>query len=35
MGNGIMYWWYTLDPHPDLAIYETRHEGTAPTTAEG
>ena len=35
MGNGNMYWWYALDQHPDVAIYETRHEGTALTMAEG
>ena len=35
MGNGNMYWWHALDQHPDVAIYETRHEGTALTMAEG
>src|SRR5579864_6544294 len=35
MGNGNMYWWHALDRHPDVAIYETRHEGTALTMAEG
>ena len=35
MGNGNMYWWHTLDQHPDVAIHETRHEGTALTMAEG
>ena len=35
MGNGNMYWWYALDQHPDVAIHETRHEGTALTMAEG
>src|ERR1043165_4478719 len=35
MGNGNMYWWHTLDQHPDVTIYETRHEGTALTMAEG
>ena len=22
MGNGNMYWWHTLDQHPDVTIYE-------------
>jgi acetolactate synthase I/II/III large subunit len=35
MGNGNMYWWYALDQHSDVAIHETRHEGTALTMAEG
>lgn len=35
MGNGNMYWWHTLDQHPDVEIYETRHEGSALTMAEG
>src|ERR1044072_2446952 len=35
MGNGNMYWWHALDQHPDVAIHETRHEGTALTMAEG
>src|SRR3954471_8675904 len=35
MGNGNMYWWHTLDQHPDVTIHETRHEGTALTMAEG
>jgi thiamine pyrophosphate-dependent acetolactate synthase large subunit-like protein len=35
MGNGNMYWWYALDQHPGVAIYETRYEGTALTMAEG
>jgi acetolactate synthase I/II/III large subunit len=35
MGNGNMYWWQALDLHPDVTIYETRHEGTALTMAEG
>jgi acetolactate synthase I/II/III large subunit len=35
MGNGNMYWWHALDQHPDVSIYETRHEGTALTMAEG
>jgi thiamine pyrophosphate-dependent acetolactate synthase large subunit-like protein len=35
MGNGNMYWWHTLDQHPDVTIYETRYEGTALTMAEG
>src|ERR1700694_1443489 len=35
MGNGNMYWWYALDQHPDVAIHETRYEGTALTMAEG
>ena len=35
MGNGNMYWWHTLDQNPDVEIYETRHEGTALTMAEG
>ena len=35
MGNGNMYWWHALDQHPDVTIYETRHEGTALTMAEG
>src|SRR3954449_6209073 len=35
MGNGNMYWWHALDQHPDVEIYETRHEGTALTMAEG
>ncbi|MFN8526674.1 MAG: thiamine pyrophosphate-binding protein [Chloroflexota bacterium] len=35
MGNGNMYWWHTLDQHPDVTIYETRHEGSALTMAEG
>lgn len=35
MGNGNMYWWHALDQHPDVAIYETRHEGTALSMAEG
>jgi len=35
MGNGNMYWWHTLDQRPDVAVHETRHEGTALTMAEG
>jgi thiamine pyrophosphate-dependent acetolactate synthase large subunit-like protein len=35
MGNGNMYWWHALDQHPEVSIYETRHEGTALTMAEG
>ncbi|MDP8924017.1 MAG: thiamine pyrophosphate-binding protein [Chloroflexota bacterium] len=35
MGNGNMYWWHTLDQHPDVTVHETRHEGTALTMAEG
>ena len=35
MGNGNMYWWHTLDQRPDVAVYETRHEGSALTMAEG
>ncbi|MFN8634555.1 MAG: thiamine pyrophosphate-binding protein [Chloroflexota bacterium] len=35
MGNGNMYWWHTLDQHPDVTIYETRHEGSSLTMAEG
>ena len=35
MGNGNMYWWHALDQHPEVAIYETRHEGPALTMAEG
>jgi acetolactate synthase I/II/III large subunit len=35
MGNGNMYWWHALDQYPDVNIYETRHEGTALTMAEG
>ena len=35
MGNGNMYWWHALDQRPDVEIYETRHEGTALTMAEG
>jgi thiamine pyrophosphate-dependent acetolactate synthase large subunit-like protein len=35
MGNGNMYWWHTLDQNPEVEIYETRHEGTALTMAEG
>jgi len=35
MGNGNMYWWHTLDQHPDVTVYETRYEGTALTMAEG
>jgi acetolactate synthase-1/2/3 large subunit len=35
MGNGNMYWWHALDQHPEVAVYETRHEGTALTMAEG
>jgi acetolactate synthase I/II/III large subunit len=35
MGNGNMYWWHTLDQHPDVAVHETRHEGSALTMAEG
>jgi acetolactate synthase-1/2/3 large subunit len=35
MGNGNMYWWYALDQRPDVNVYETRHEGTALTMAEG
>ncbi len=35
MGNGNMYWWHTLDQRPDVTVYETRHEGTALTMAEG
>jgi acetolactate synthase-1/2/3 large subunit len=35
MGNGNMYWWHTLDQRPDVTVYETRHEGSALTMAEG
>jgi thiamine pyrophosphate-dependent acetolactate synthase large subunit-like protein len=35
MGNGNMYWWHALDQHPEVAIHETRYEGTALTMAEG
>src|ERR1044072_7376818 len=35
MGNGNMHWWHALDQHPDVSIYETRHEGTALTMAAG
>ena len=35
MGNGNMYWWHSLDQRPDVEIYETRHEGTALSMAEG
>src|SRR5688572_15945932 len=35
MGNGNMYWWHALDQRPDVTLYETRHEGTALTMAEG
>jgi len=35
MGNGNMYWWHALDQYPDVAVYETRYEGTALTMAEG
>jgi acetolactate synthase I/II/III large subunit len=35
MGNGNMYWWHALDQRPDVTVYETRHEGTALTMAEG
>lgn len=35
MGNGNMYWWHTLDQHPDVTVHETRHEGSALTMAEG
>ena len=35
MGNGNMYWWHALDQYPNVAVYETRYEGTALTMAEG
>jgi acetolactate synthase I/II/III large subunit len=35
MGNGNMYWWHALDQHPNVAVHETRHEGSALTMAEG
>lgn len=35
MGNGNMYWWHALEQDHDVAIHETRHEGTALTMAEG
>jgi hypothetical protein len=30
-----MDWWLALGRRPDVAIHETRHEGTALTMAEG
>ncbi|MBV9579072.1 MAG: thiamine pyrophosphate-binding protein, partial [Chloroflexi bacterium] len=35
MGNGNMYWWHALDQYPEVAVHETRYEGTALTMAEG
>jgi acetolactate synthase I/II/III large subunit len=35
MGNGNMYWWHALDQRPDVTVFETRHEGSALTMAEG
>ncbi len=35
MGNGNMYWWHALDQRLVVRVYETRHEGSALTMAEG
>jgi thiamine pyrophosphate-dependent acetolactate synthase large subunit-like protein len=35
MGDGNMHWWSALKRHPDIDMYQVRHEGAALTMAEG